>query len=333
MISRKLCSFVMLCLCVIAASSCSTLSVSDLPQPGNSYADGYDIVLEFENILNLPDRAKVVMNGTTIGVVDSVALRKSAVDLTARLGRDVRVPADSRAILQQATVLGDIYVAIERPAEANGITGILSPGGRLELSRTTSPPPLEDTIANLAYFVNSGVVQRIQDSIININRVTPERIEQVSAIASRVSRNLKDLSDNVDTVDLLLEGVRGTVGALAVAAPKLSYWVSREGMTHWDRMATTASTLGALVPSVGSIYTGGYWLVPAVESLGIALGAVQKSKWAVEGEYRPWRELFTDVLLPADKYPAMNITSVQDSAGREIAGNAEQVLRMLGAIP
>lgn len=316
----------------VAVPGCS-LSVSDLPQPGSSYADGYDIVLEFDNVLNLPDRAKVVMNGTTIGQVRTVSLGSSAVDITARLGHDVKVPSDSRAILQQATVLGDIYVAIERPADADHEAASLPPGGRIALARTTSPPPLEDTIANLAYFVNSGVVQRIQDSIININRVTPQRLNEVRAIAARVSQNLRDLSEGVDTVDLWLKGVAGTVDALAVASPKLGYWVSPQGMTHWDRMATTASTLGALVPSVGSIYTGGYWLVPAIESMGIALGAVQKSKWAFEDEYRPWRELFTDVFLPADKYPAMNITSVQDSQGREISGNIEQVLRMLGAVP
>ena len=65
----------------------------------------------------------------------------------------------------------------------------------------------------------------------------------------------------------------------------------------------------------------------------IEYGAIQKSKWAIEEEYRPWRQLFTDVLLPADKYPAMNITSVQTADGREVTGNVQDVLRMLGAIP
>jgi virulence factor Mce-like protein len=319
-------------LCAVLVSSCAAISVNDLPQPGNSYGDGYDIVLEFENVLNLPDRAKVVMDGTTVGVVENVAVEASAVDVTARIDPRVKVPADARAILQQATVLGDIYVAIERVSE--GVSaGELSEGGRIPLAHTISPPQLEDTIASLANFVNSGSIQRIQNSIIRINRVTPERHEQVRAIASRVSANLKDLSDNIRTVDQWLNGVAGTAQMMADNDPQLQFWTSPDGITQWDRMFTTAIGVGILVPSVGSIYTGGYWLVPMLDSLGITVGEVQKSKWAIEGEYRPWRELFTDVFLPADKHPAMNITSVQTADGREISGDVQEVLRMLGAIP
>lgn len=319
-------------LSALLVSSCAAITVDDLPQPGASYRDGYDIVLEFDNVLNLPDRAKVVMDGTTVGVVEKVAVAASAVDVTARIDPAVKVPADARAVLQQATVLGDIYVALERAPDAAG-SDALPAGGRIPLAHTTSPPQLEDTIASLANFVNSGSIQRIQNSIIRINRVIPERHEQVRAIASRVSANLKDLSDNIQTVDQWLNGVAGTAQVMADNDPRYKFWFSPEGITQWDRMFTTAIGVGILVPSVGSIYTGGYWLVPMLDSLGITVGEIQKSKWAIEGEYRPWRELFTDVFLPADKYPAMNITSVQTADGRDITGGVEEVLRMLGAIP
>lgn len=319
-------------LCAVLLPSCAAITVNDLPQPGGSYRDGYAIVLEFDNVLNLPDRAKVVMDGTPVGVVENVAVAGPAVDVTARIDPAVKVPADAHAILQQATVLGDIYVAIERVSE--GVSaGQLPEGGRIPLSNTTSPPQLEDTIASLANFVNSGSIQRIQSSIIRINRVTPERHEQVRAIASRVSKNLEDLSDNIQTVDQWLDGVAGTAEVMAANDAQLQYWFSPDGITQWDRMLTMSVGVGILLPSVGSIYTGGFWLVPMLESLGIAVGEVQKSKWAIEGEYRPWRELFTDVFLPADKYPAMNITSVQTADGRDITGDTQDVLRILGAIP
>lgn len=318
-------------LCALTVTSCASISVNNLPQPGNSYRDGYQVVLEFANVLNLPDRAKVVMDGTTVGVVEKVSVAQSAVDVTARIGSDVVVPADSRAILQQATVLGDIYLAIERPSGA--AKSALRDGGRIPLAQTTSPPQLEDTIASLANFVNSGSIQRVQNTVIRINRVTPERSEQVRAIASRVSTNLADLSENIYTVDQWLNGLAGTAQVMANSAPLFEYWFSPDGVTQWDRMMTAAVGVGVLLPSVGSIYTGGYWLVPLLRSLGVAVGEVQKSKWAVEGEYLPWRDLFTDVFLPADKYPAMNITSVQTPDGREISGDVQEVLRMLGAMP
>jgi virulence factor Mce-like protein len=320
-------------LCVVSLSACSAITVADLPQPGNSYGDGYPITMEFANVLNLPDRAKVVMDGTTVGIVDKVEVGPSAVNVTARIDKSVRVPSDARAVLQQATVLGDIYVAIEPAPRAAAAAPSLAPDGRIPLVQTTSPPQLEDTIANLAHFVASGSIQRIQESIIRINNVTPQRADQVRAIASRVSVDLKELSDGIDVVDQWLNGVAGTGQALAANTPKLQYWFSSDGMIQWDRMSTVGISIGTLVPSVGSIYTGGYWLVPLFESLGVAVGAVQKSKWAVEGEYRPWRDLFQNAFLPADKYPAMNIVSVQTAEGRDITNNVQDVLRMLGAVP
>lgn len=326
-------AMVIACLAALTVTSCTAISVDDLPQPGKSYGDGYRITMEFANVLNLPDRAKVVMDGTTVGIVDGVKVTPAAVDVTARIDKDVRVPADAHAVLQQATVLGDIYVAIERRSGESSPGSAVPPDGRIPLAQTTSPPQLEDTIANVAHFVASGSIQRVQESIIRINNVTPERADQVRAIASRVSVDLKDLSDSVATVDQWLNGAAGTSQALAANAPKLQYWLSPEGMIQHDRMSTVGIAIGTLVPSVGSIYTGGYWLVPLLNSLGVAVGEVQKSKWAVEGEYRPWRDLFQEMFLPEDKYPAMNIVSVQTPDGREITNNVQDVLRMLGAIP
>ena len=319
--------------CAVAVSSCAALDVNNLPQPGNSYSDGYEIVLEFDNVLNLPDRAKVVKDGTTVGVVEEALLGKNAVDVTVRIDRSVRVPADVRAVLQQATVLGDIYVALDSPAAAAGSEPALAPGSRVPIAQTTSPPQLEETLANLANFVGSGSIQRIQSTIIGINRVTPERADQIRALASRVSRDLADLSANIDTADLWLDGVAQTASVLSSRAPQFQRWTSPGGMLAAKRIFYAATYLGVFLPSIGSIAYGGYWMAPFLNSMADAMGAIQKSKWAIEEEYRPWRQLFTDVLLPADKYPAMNITSVQTADGREVTGNVQDVLRMLGAIP
>lgn len=314
-------------------SACSAININDLPQPGKSYGDGYDIVLEFENVLNLPARAKVVLDGTTVGVVEKVDLKENAVNVTARLDRTVQVPSNVEAVLQQATVLGDIYVALNRPPNDAPSTPNLAPDAVVPLAQTTAPPQLEDTLADLANFVASGSIQRIQSSIINVNRVTPQRSEQIRAIASRVSVDLADLSNNIDSADDLLNGVTVTSQVLAARIPQLRYWFSPAGMLAFNRTTEASIAIATLVPSIGSIYSGGYWLEPLLKSLGTALGAVQQSKQAIEGEYGPWRKLFNDMFLPEDKYPAMNITSVQTPDGREISGNVQDVLRMLGAVP
>lgn len=314
----------------LAVASCASINVNNLPQPGNSYSDGYDVTIEFSNTLNLPERAKVMMDGTPVGVVTKVESTAQKVDVTARIGRGVVVPSNIHAALQQATVLGDIYIALDRP-ETGASAPALGPGDTVPISATTSPPQLEDTIASLANFVSSGSIQRVQNTIIGLNRVSPDDNEGVRKVASRVATDLSDLANNVDLVDQWLTSVSGTA---QVMHDRRGYWddmLSPEGLLGNYRTQVMATYLSTAIPSIGSIYRGGFWLVPLLESLANAMGAVQQSKWVIDDEVPRWQKLFTDYFLPQDKYPAMNITSIQGPDGRELLGNVQEVLSMLGA--
>ena len=321
---------------VVAAtllSSCAAINVDALPQPGSPPGPGYDIVIEFSNVLNLPDRAKVVMDGNTVGVVRGVQLKSDHVDVTSEIQSSVTVPSNTRATLQQSTVLGDTYVALEPPPADRAGVGPVVAGGRVPLAQTTSPPQLEDTLANLANFVGSGAIQRAQNTIIGLNHVSPAKTEDLRNMVSRVAVDLSDLANNMDTVDKWLDGVSGTAAVMTANDATYRYWFSPAGMLGFDRATIAASYIGTVVPSVGSIYSGGFWLVPLLNSLGDAVGAVQKSKWDFEAEAPKWRKLFTEDFLPVDKNPAINITSITGPDVREMIGNVQDVLRILGATP
>ncbi len=317
----------------VLLTSCASISVNSLPQPGAKGSNGYDVVIEFDNVLNLPDRAKVVLDGTVVGAVDHIELASDRVDVYSRIDNNVSLPADIRATLQQSTVLGDTYVALERPAPGDTVAGPLDDDGRIPVAQTTSPPQLEDTIANLANFVGSGSIQRIQNTILGVNKVTPARNEELRAMVERVSGDLSELSNNLETVDLWLDGVARTTDVMYRHQSVYEYWFSPAGMTGFDRGTQAASYIGTVLPSIGSIYSGGFWLVPMLNSLADAMGAVQQTKWNVESEVPAWRRLFLEDFLPADKNPAINITSIKTPDGRELIGNVQDVLRILGAAP
>lgn len=313
-----------------ATSSCTYIDVNALPQPGNTYRNGYDLILEFDNVLNLADHAKVVMNGTTVGVVTETALTTRHVAVTVRIDSDIAVPSDIQAILQQATVLGDTYVALDRPQPDQPAAPPLGPGSVVPLAQTTSPPPLEDTIANLANFVSSGSIQRIQNTIIGINRVTPTG-DTARQIASQVSADLSDLSENMETVDQWLSGVSGTAAVMHNRIPTFQYWFSPKGMEGFNRQTTLTTTVAELLSAAGSVYNSGHWLVPLLGSLADAMAALQRDKQSFEAESHAWRPLFYEYFLPQDKHPAMNITSIIGPDGRELSGNVHDVLRIIGA--
>ena len=317
----------------VAVSSCASINVNALPQPGNSYRDGYDIVLEFDNALNLPDRAKVVLDGTTVGVVTKVAVTSAHVDVTARLGSAVVVPSNIHGALQQATVLGDIYVALRR-AQDQQAAPALSPGGTIPLAQTTSPPQLEDTIATLANFVSSGSIQRVQNTIISIDRVQPPGGQAaIRKLASQVSADLSDLSKNMEQVDQWFNAVTDTAGVMHSLRPMYADWFSPNGLKAWTFNSDLGVAIATLLPSVGSIWLGGYWVVPLLHSLAGAVGALQQGKWDFEREAPAFRRIFQNLFLEEDKYPAINITSIVGPDGREVSDDVHNVLRILGATP
>ncbi|WP_293002367.1 MlaD family protein [Mycobacterium sp.] len=315
----------------LTVSSCAAISVEALPQPGPSYNDGYDVVMRFESVLNLPERAKVVLDGVTVGVVSKVTLRDRNVDVTARMAHGVVVPSNIHAVLQQATVLGDIYVALERPTTGAAQAPALAPGAAIPLPQTTSPPQLEDTIASLANFVSSGSIQRAQNTIIRLNRVVPSS-DEVRTLTGRVETDLSALAANIDTVDVLLDGVAKSAAVVNNHIPELQYFFSPTGQRGFEHLIAASNYVATILPTIGSITLGGYWLVPFLNSLADSVGALQQSKVAGESEIPKYRRIFTDMFLPVDKYPAINITSIIGPDGRELSGNVQEVLRILGAM-
>lgn len=313
-------------------SSCAAISVDSLPQPGATGSGGHEMVIEFANVLNLPSRAKVEFDGTVVGFVSRVDLKPDRVDVQVDIDSGVSIPANTRATMQQSTVLGDTYLSLERQTMSE-TAPMVADGGRIPLEQTVSPPQLEDTLANLANFVGSGAIQRAQNSIIRINNVTPANRADLRSLVNRVTVDLTDLSNDIDVVDTWLQGVSGTADTMVAHLPIYQYWFSKEGMMGFDRALFAGSYIGTILPSVGSIYSGGYWLTPLLNSMADALGAVQQSKWNVEAETPLWRNLFTEKFLPVDKNPAINITSITGPDGREMVDNVQDVLRMLGATP
>ena len=326
---------------VLSVSSCSAfsaISVNALPPPGPSYDDGYDLVMQFQSVLNLPERAKVVLDGVTVGVVSKVALTSREVDVTTRLAHGVDVPSDIHAVLQQATVLGDIYVALERPM-ANATQApppgtpsapALAAGATIPISQTTSPPQLEDTIASLANFVSSGSIQRAQNTIIRLNRVAPPAAE-IKVLTGRIKTDLSALANNLDSVDQVLNGLGDTAQNLSDRVPDLQYLASPKGQRGAEHFTGVTNYVATVLPGIGSITLGGYWLVPFLNSAADATGALQESKLASEAEIPKYRKVFNEMFLATDKYPAINIKSIMGPDGRELSGNVQDVLRILGA--
>ncbi|MGX6511025.1 MlaD family protein [Rhodococcus sp. SJ-2] len=311
---------------VFLASACS-LRPEDLPSARGGIGDGYEISIEFASVMNLPAGADVIMDGVRVGEVRDVDVLDDSVAVLAGIRSDTRVPASVRAIVRQNTLLGDTYVALLRdPAGKAG--EYLPEGATVPKKRTTSPPQLEDTMAVLATFVNGGSIRRIEDVMARVNTVMPE-VPDIERLATVVSVDLNDLGGRTAEIDRMLDGLNETAVTLNENTDSLATIFDPSTVHYWRRLAVdVVSHIGQILPSVGSLYEGGLWLIPMFESLADTTDISRGAPSAV-GELS---EFLRTTLIPFAQNPSVDIVSVESADGDQLVSDAENILRMLGAV-
>ncbi|WP_439031512.1 MlaD family protein [Gordonia terrae] len=321
---------------VVGLTGCSALSPNRLPSVKSSVPLDYEVTLQFASVLNLPDGADVMMNGIQVGRVQSTETTDDGVDVVVGLTDDRPVPADSSAIIRQNTPLGDTYLALQPPTEGGG-SELLRDGSVIPRGRTTSPPPLEDTIAVLAYFINGGSIQKVQDTMATLNRTMPP-VSDVRKIAGTVSKDLDDLSRNTRELDRTLNSLNAVAGSFSDSRHEIENVFSEQAEHYWRTVSySLVRHISTLLPSVGSVFTGGLFLVPLLNSAADAAEAGRGMWDQAPATGTAMAKFLEDTLIPFAKRPSVNIASVQapsvQSAGKkELLGDTKMLLRMLGAI-
>lgn len=312
---------------MMVVAGCS-LNPGDMASAVRSAGSGTPITVQFDNALNLPEGADVTLNGLRVGSVTTVALKGDHVDVGARVQSDSHVSADATASIRQNTVLGDPYLAIESQDSGQQT---LAAGDVIPLSRTTSPPPLEDTLAMLSNFVNGGSIQNMQDVIRSVNSALPQHA-QTQRVADIAARDFRSLATDTGRIDTMLDGLNTTSEAVIPHLPLLTEELSAPGMHYWSQLSALFSGIGIVLPSIGSVFAGGFWLMPLLTSVDGSIHTVRDGIDAVGQNDQAIRSFLSDHLFPFLQKPSLNIVSATSPQGEEMIGDMTRLLRMMGAI-
>ncbi|WP_246221963.1 MULTISPECIES: MlaD family protein [Gordonia] len=316
---------------LMATSGCA-LSPNRLPSVKAGVSNDYSVTLKFASVLNLPTGADVMMNGLQVGRVSALNETADGVDVVVGLTKSRPVPANSSAVIRQNTPLGDTYLALTPDTNAVS-TEYLRDGSVIPQDRTTSPPTLEDTIAVLAYFVNGGTIQKVQDTMGTLNKVLP-KVRDVRRLATTVAKDLDDLADNTDEIDRTLYGLDNVARSFPAGDAYIKNVFSDDGVHFFKTVAhTLLRHIATLLPSVGSIFTGGLWATPLLNSVAEMLETANPMWPAGGGTVKATNSFISDTLLPFLKNPKVTVTSVKASgSNKQLLGDTVSVLRILGVI-
>ncbi|MDP7738425.1 MlaD family protein [Mycobacterium paragordonae] len=200
MIRRWLVAALVASACLV--SGCS-LDPARLPVPGAYVPIGkYSIKIEFSSVLNLPARAKVDLGGVQVGVLDRVQLVGSTAVAYVDVNDSVKLPQNTRAELRQATVLGDIYIAL-LPAE-NPAPSHLHDGDTIPLRNTVPADNVEDILRSVSTLVSGGSLSTLEESVANFNNAFSKDPAELDRMRQKLAGMLRDLAANQDRIDEIL---------------------------------------------------------------------------------------------------------------------------------
>ena len=277
----------------LALSGCSFRGASSFPLPGG-VGGGYQVKIEFTDVLDLVPQSAVKVNDVTVGSVKKIELSQGGYTavVTVSLKKDVKLPENALASLRQTSLLGEKFVSIDAPPDP---TGTLRDGMYIPLSRTQRNADIEEVLGALSLVLNGGSLEQLQVINTELTKALAGREPQVKEFLRQLSGFIGGLDKQKDHIVAALDGLdrlstklaanRQTLdvalrdlpkGASVLADERAQLTKLLTGLNNLGTVATrviqttqqaTIADLRALQPVLGQLAAAGQDLPNALELL------------------------------------------------------------------
>lgn len=189
-------------------SGCELNGLYDVQLPGGAAADGnaYRVTVEFRDVLDLVPQSAVKVNNVTVGAVEKVELVGWHARVRLRVADSVKLPGNAIADLRQTSMLGEKYVALAAPSDAEPV-GRLTDGARIPLSRSGRNPEIEEVLSALSALLNGGGVAQLKTITVELNKALEGRENRVKSLLTELDTFLGGLDSQRKEIVRALEGI------------------------------------------------------------------------------------------------------------------------------
>ncbi|MFL6140044.1 MAG: MCE family protein [Frankiaceae bacterium] len=298
----------------LLATGCRWGGVRDMQLPGGAAAGGptYRVTAVFDDVMDLVPQSSVRVNDVAVGDVVRISLgRHFEARVEMRIKRSVRLPANSVAVLQQTSLLGEKYVALLPPAPGQP-KGDLADGATIPALRTSEAATVEEVFSALAALLNGGGVGQLHTISVELTDALSGREAQVRDFLAQLRTFVGGLDahkadivralDSLDRLSATLARQRGTIAtALERIAPGLGALADQRrqlttmlaGLARLGHVATnvirasradTVADLAALRPILAKLDEAGTNLPGALELL-LDYPFPKTATGAIKGDY------------------------------------------------
>ena len=151
-------------------------------------------------------------------------------------------------------------------------------------------------------------------------------------MANIAAVDLRSVARDTSRIDTLIKGLNDTSKTVIPRLPKIEEMFNPAGMHYWDQMSRLFGNIGIVLPSIGSVFEGGFWLVPMLDSLNDTADTLVGVGTAIGENDALIRKFLTENLQPFMKKPGLDIVSLRTPEGQNVITDMVRLLKMLGAV-
>ena len=182
-------------------------SVYDLPLPGGASTgkDPMTLHVQFRDVLDLVPDSTVKLNDVTVGKVEKIQLTKGIADVTVKVRKDTRLPDNATAEIQQTSLLGEKFVALESPSDPSPT--LMKSGDTIPLARSGANPEVEQVLGALSLILNGGGVAQLHTISTELNKALAGHEDAARSVLTQVDAFAKNLDEHKQAITDALDAV------------------------------------------------------------------------------------------------------------------------------
>lgn len=218
-----------------------------LPGQAGVGSDGYTTTVTFDRVENLVPNSTVQRQNVVIGTVAKIKVVDWQAQVTLRLLKSVKLPANSTFSIGQKTLLGAQYVQVDEPAKPKGQ---LKHGSTVGVANTGAYPATEQVLASASLLLNNGGLSQLTTITGELNETLDGRVPDTRDVIKRLDALLGTLDSNKTELVGTLEALNRLSGKAA------------------EQKKTVATALETLAPGIDTLTDKRRKLVATATALG-----------------------------------------------------------------
>ncbi|GAA1479732.1 hypothetical protein GCM10009624_01720 [Gordonia sinesedis] len=196
---------------VVTVAGCGFSGVSSMPLPGGvDTGDGartYNI--QFDDVLDLVPNSVVKKDGIPVGRVTKIEVPENQwyAQLTVRVKREINLSDKATAAVQQTSLLGEKFVALNEPANSASLPR-QNTATPIPVARTRTATDIEQVLGALAMLLNGGGINQLQPIVTELNKALEgSGAQRLGTLLKNANKLITGLDRQRDDIVSAIEGL------------------------------------------------------------------------------------------------------------------------------